>query len=63
MDFSFNADQTSLGETVGKVLADHAGLLAPKPVPAHQSAAWEALAELGLFALLVPEEFGGAGLA
>jgi alkylation response protein AidB-like acyl-CoA dehydrogenase len=63
MDFSFNADQTSLGETVGKVLADHAALLAPEPEPAHQSAAWDALAELGLFALLVPEEFGGAGLA
>lgn len=62
MDFSFNADQTSLGETVGKVLAGHAGLLAPEPLPADLDAAWFALAELGLFALLIPEEFGGAGL-
>ena len=62
MDFSFNADQTSLGETVGKVLANHAGLLAPAPSPADQDAAWVALAELGLFALLVPEACGGAGL-
>ena len=63
MDFSFNADQISLGETVGKVLADHAGLLLPEPAPADQDAAWDALAELGLFALLVPEVFGGAGLS
>ena len=63
MDFSFNADQISLGETVGKVLGDHPGLLAPEPLPAGQDAAWDALAELGLFALLVPEQFGGAGLS
>ncbi len=63
MDFSFNADQISLGETVSKVLADHPGLLAPEPLPASQDAAWDALAGLGLFALLVPERFGGAGLS
>jgi alkylation response protein AidB-like acyl-CoA dehydrogenase len=62
MDFSFNSDQTSLGETVARMLADHPALLAPEPGPAAQDAAWNALAELGLFALLVPEEFGGAGL-
>ena len=63
MDFSFNADQTALGETVARLLADHPALLAPQPEPAQQSAAWDALAELGLFALLVPEDFGGAGLS
>lgn len=63
MDFSFNADQTALGETIARLLADHPALLAPQPEPAQQSAAWDALAELGLFALLVPEDFGGAGLS
>lgn len=63
MDFSFNADQTALGETVARLLADHPALLAPQPEPAELSAAWDALAELGLFALLVPEDFGGAGLS
>ena len=63
MDFSFNADQTALGDTIARLLADHPALLAPQPEPAQQSAAWDALAELGLFALLVPEDFGGAGLS
>jgi alkylation response protein AidB-like acyl-CoA dehydrogenase len=63
MDFSFSADQISLGQTVGRLLADHAALLAPAPEPASQSAAWDGLADLGLFALLVPEQFGGAGLS
>jgi alkylation response protein AidB-like acyl-CoA dehydrogenase len=63
MDFSFNPDQISLGETVSRLLADHTALLAPDPAPASQSAAWDALAELGLFALLVPEQYGGAGLS
>jgi alkylation response protein AidB-like acyl-CoA dehydrogenase len=63
MDFSFNADQTSLGETVARMLADHPDLLAPEPLPAAQDSAREALAGLGLFALLVPESHGGAGLS
>ena len=63
MDFSFNADQSALGETVARLLSEHPALLAPQPEPADQSAAWDALAELGLFALLVPEKFGGAGLS
>lgn len=63
MDFSFNTDQTSLGETVGRMLADHPSLLLPEPAPADQDAAWHSLAELGLFTLLVPEPFDGAGLS
>ncbi|GGY95764.1 acyl-CoA dehydrogenase family protein [Novosphingobium colocasiae] len=63
MNFNFDEDQRSLGETVAAVLADDAQLLAPDPVEAGTSKAWEALAELGLFSLLVPEDLGGAGFS
>ena len=63
MNFNFDEDQRSLGETVAAVLADDPALLAPDPADAGASGAWEALAELGLFALLVPEDLGGAGFS
>lgn len=63
MDFAFNEEQKSLGEIVGQVLADFPGLTAPEPVDGEDEAVWSALAELGLFSLLVPEAFGGMGLA
>ena len=62
MNFGFDEDQTSLGDTAARLLADHPGLLAPAPKVADQAAAWDALAGLGLFALLVPERHGGAAL-
>lgn len=62
MDFLFNEQQTSLGETVAQVLADAPGLTAPDPTRDADEVVWQALAELGLFALLVPEEHGGVGL-
>ena len=63
MNFGFDADQRDLGETVARVIADFPALTAPGPVPVEQHAAvWQALAEIGLFALLVPERYGGVGL-
>ncbi len=63
MNFSFDEDQISLGDTVARLLADHPALLSPEPAAADRAAGWAALSELGLFALLVPEKFGGAGLS
>jgi len=62
LNFSFDADQKSLGESVARLLADHGALRSPDLSPDAAGPAWSALAELGLFAMMVPEEFGGAGL-
>ena len=62
MDFSFNEEQLSLGETVARVLADFPTLTGPEPERGQDREAWQALAEIGMFALLVPEEQGGVGL-
>jgi len=61
MNFSFDEEQTSLGDTIARLLADHPSLVSPDLAPA-DPAVWQALSELGLFMLLVPEEHGGAGL-
>ncbi|MDR7154045.1 acyl-CoA dehydrogenase [Sphingobium xenophagum] len=63
MNFGFNEEQKSLGETVAALLADFPALTGPDPAEARDSAVWQALADLGLFALLVPEGHGGVGLA
>ena len=62
MNFAFDEQQKSLGETVAALLADYPTLTAPDPATDDDDAAWRALSELGLFALLVPESFGGVGL-
>jgi alkylation response protein AidB-like acyl-CoA dehydrogenase len=62
MDFAFNEEQRSLGETVAKVLADFPALTGPDLERSQDEAAWAALAELGLFSLLVSEDDGGVGL-
>lgn len=61
MNFAFDEEQVSLGDTVARLLADHPSLVSPDLEPA-DPAVWQALSELGLFMLLVPEEHGGAGL-
>lgn len=63
MNFAFNEEQKSLADTVGQLLADFPGLTAPEPVETGTTEVWQALAELGLFALLVPEADGGVGLS
>jgi alkylation response protein AidB-like acyl-CoA dehydrogenase len=49
MNFDFSPEQIELRDTVARALADGAD--------------WNALAELGLFALLVPESQGGMGMS
>lgn len=68
MDFGFNEEQKNLGEVVGQVLADFPVLTAPEGAAPdycsdNDAAVWDALAELGLFALIVPEAQGGVGLS
>lgn len=62
MNFAFDEEQKSLGETVARLLADHQALLAPDLSATAAGPTWDALAELGLFAMMVPEDHGGAGL-
>ncbi len=61
MKFVLDAEQRLFGETLRRLLAD-ADL--PKVIrawPAGARPLWSALAEAGVFALAVPERFGGAG--
>ncbi len=62
MNFSFDEQQKSFGDGVAQLLADFPALTAPDLTPPDE-AVWIALAGLGLFALLVPERFGGVGMA
>nr|WP_314447302.1 acyl-CoA dehydrogenase family protein [uncultured Sphingomonas sp.] len=63
MNFAFDEDQHSLGDTVASVLGGVASLTVPDLNTEGNDEAWAAVAELGLFALLVPEEHGGVGLS
>ena len=63
MNFGFDEEQKSLAHTVAQQLADFPALTAPDLVPSHDDDCWGALAELGLFALLVPERSDGVGLS
>ena len=62
MNFGFDEQQKVFGETVSRVLADIPGLLAPDLTPVPVDVVWQALAELGLFTLLVPDRFDGVGM-
>ena len=63
MNFGFDVDQKSLGETVAQLLADFPALTAPDLATPRDDAVWRALTDLGMFSLLVPERFGGVGLS
>jgi len=63
MNFGFNTEQVSLGETVAGRLTDFPRLLAPDPADAKDPEVWVAMAELGLFSLLIPEDQDGVGLS
>lgn len=63
MNFGFSEEQKCLGETVVQLLGDFPVLTAPDPAKAHDPRVWTALAELGLFSLLVSEAEGGVGLS
>ena len=66
MDFRFTDDQTTLAESVRDYLAGTHGpeVLRRLDVgPNRDPAIWQGLVDMGLTALLVPEEHGGLGLA
>ncbi|MGC5016116.1 acyl-CoA dehydrogenase family protein [Streptosporangium sp. DT93] len=59
MNFAFTDDQLALAATVRDVLAAHCP---PRAVRTERTPAWSRLAEIGLFGLMVPEEYEGLGL-
>ncbi|MEU4835001.1 acyl-CoA dehydrogenase family protein, partial [Streptosporangium sp. NPDC023615] len=59
MNFAFTDEQLALAATVRDVLAAHCP---PRAVRAERTPAWSRLAEIGLFGLMVPEEYDGLGL-
>ena len=63
MNFGFDDEQKSLGDTIAQMLGDFPMLTQPDPAKARDDSVWGALAELGLFSLLVPEDEGGVGLS
>lgn len=63
MNFLFNEEQLSLAETLAHALADFPALIEPDPSNAKDGEVWDAMAALGLFSLLVPEEQGGLNLS
>ena len=66
MDFGLSEEQVLLQDTLRRLLSERAATdwlretLADGPV--HDATLWQSLAEMGLTALLVPEEHGGLGL-
>jgi alkylation response protein AidB-like acyl-CoA dehydrogenase len=63
LNFGFDEQQRSFGETVASVVADFPALRNPDLSPPPHEAVWQALADIGLFALLVPERFDGVGMS
>ncbi|MFG3442390.1 acyl-CoA dehydrogenase family protein [Nonomuraea sp. NPDC047897] len=59
MNFAFTPDQLALAGTVRDVLAAHCP---PRALRTERLPAWDRLAEVGFFALLVPPEADGLGL-
>ncbi|MDF2704559.1 MAG: hypothetical protein K0R62_211 [Nonomuraea muscovyensis] len=59
MNFAFTPDQLALAATVRDVLAAHCR---PRELRAERLPAWDRLAEVGFFGLLVPPEADGLGL-
>lgn len=63
MNFGFDEQQKSFGDTVANVLADFPALTSPDLSAPPHDAVWQALAEIGLFALMVPSQFGGVDMS
>ncbi|MYF11472.1 MAG: acyl-CoA dehydrogenase family protein, partial [Gammaproteobacteria bacterium] len=65
MDFGLSEEQTLFQDTLNNFLADQVGLDRVRRIAGGEESAgavWTELAELGVSALLVPEEHGGVGL-
>ena len=68
MDFEFSADQEMLRDSVRRFLSDKAPISYVRDAYEHsgdalgRDAVWDGLRDIGAVGLLVPEEFGGAGM-
>ncbi|RZJ94346.1 MAG: acyl-CoA dehydrogenase family protein, partial [Novosphingobium sp.] len=65
MNFGLNDDQQMLRDTFARFLDEHASmprLRATQETGGFDRALWQGLAELGTFAMRVPEEAGGLGM-
>lgn len=67
MDLDFSEEQELLRETVRRVCAEHAPLEVVRKMEddptGYPAAFWKQLAETGVTGVLIPESFGGSGLA
>jgi alkylation response protein AidB-like acyl-CoA dehydrogenase len=63
MNFDFDEQQVELHSTVARALADALPFETHEMRGSDDSAAWDIVAKLGLFGLLVPEAHGGLGLS
>ena len=63
MNFGFDEQQKSFGDTVANVLADFPALTGPDLLPPPHDRIWQALSEIGLFTLMVPDRFDGVGMS
>ena len=65
MDFAFSETQTQLREVVGRLLREHATLVATRRLyeepGSFDETLWHRLAELGLLGIAIPEAHGGSG--
>ncbi|MGA2550213.1 MAG: acyl-CoA dehydrogenase family protein [Burkholderiaceae bacterium] len=65
MDFSFTSEQTQLGDAIQRYVANEYGFEARKKIVYSETgmsqAVWQQLADLGVFALPVDEQYGGFG--
>jgi alkylation response protein AidB-like acyl-CoA dehydrogenase len=66
VDFEFSADQEMLRDSIRRFLADRAPTTYVRSMLDDErgtsDAVWNALADLGVTGLLVPEQYGGAGM-
>jgi alkylation response protein AidB-like acyl-CoA dehydrogenase len=67
MDFALTEEQLQMQDSLDRFLADKSPLQQVRTIvadgPMHDADIWQGLAELGVTGLLVPEEYGGAGLS
>lgn len=67
MDFALTEEQLQMQDSIDRFLGDKSPLQQVRSTvaagPAHDTSVWQGLAELGVCGLLVPEEYGGAGLS
>jgi len=67
MDFALSEEQELLGATLRRFLDEECPVARVRELvakrPGHDGGTWQALCELGVAGLLVPEQHGGSGLA